>query len=94
MDFLRSLSRITDPAAFAADSVHAPSGAINAFVLLDRDGEWDWQAYDNPTVIRFSPRQFSRRQFAIFRGLPDDTVLAVRRRPESRDVTAEPTSAN
>lgn len=89
VSFLRSLAAMTDPAAFAAAAAGSPFGAINVFVLQDRSGHWDWSAYDNPTVIRFSPEQFSPRLFAVFGALPDGTVVAVRR-PARADAAASP----
>ena len=79
LGFLHSLSRITDPAAFASAAARSPYGAIDVFILHDTDGHWDWSAFDNPSVVSFSPRQFSPRRFAVFAGLADGTVLAVRR---------------
>ena len=79
VSFLRTLSQTTDPDAFATAAAHSPYGGIIVFILKDTNGQWDWSAYDNPTAIAFSPRQFSPRLFAVFPGLPDDTVVAVRR---------------
>ncbi len=76
---LKTLSRTTNPTAFAHASAHTPYGAIDAFVLHQHGGLWYWAAYNNPTTITFSPTQFARSTFVTFRGLPNDTVVAVRR---------------
>ena len=76
---LKALSRITDPTAFAHASAHTPYGGIDAFVLHQQGRLWYWGAYDNPTTISFRPTQFAPSTFVTFRGLADNTVLAVRR---------------
>ena len=76
---LEALSRITNPSAFAHASAHTPYGAIDAFVLHQQGARWYWAAYNNPTTIPFNPAQFAPSTFVTFRGLPDNTVVAVRR---------------
>ena len=76
---LQALSRVTNPSAFAQASAHTPWGGIDAFVLHQQGGRWYWAAINHPTVIAFRPAQFAPSIFVTFRGLPDHTVVAVRR---------------
>ena len=71
---LRQLSQVTDPAAFAAAAAHTQFGPVDVFILTARAGRWTWQP-----GMSFSPAQFSPAAFAIFTGLPGDTVVAVRK---------------
>ena len=71
---LRQLSQVTDPAAFAAAAAHTPFGPVDVFILTARAGRWTWQP-----GMSFSPAQFSPAAFAVFTGLPGDTVVAVRK---------------
>lgn len=75
---LRRLSRITDPAAFAAASARTSFGPIDVFILNASAGRWIWQP-NIPTTLSFSPAQFSSGAFTIFTGLRGNTVVAVRK---------------
>ena len=80
---LRTLSRITGPAAFAAASARTAFGPVDVFIL-QRAGpaRWTWQPYDAPyPVITFTPAQFSPHAFTVFTNLPGNLVLAVRQPP-------------
>jgi hypothetical protein len=77
---LQKLSRVTDPAAFAAASARTPFGPVDAF-LLHRTGpaRWTWAPAGSPDpAITFTPAQFSPHAFTIFTNLPGNYVLAVR----------------
>ena len=71
---LRQLSQVTDPAAFAAAAAHTQFGPVDVFILTAGAGRWTWQP-----GMSFSPAQFSPAAFAVFTGLPGDTVVAVRK---------------
>ena len=82
---LQKLSRVTDPAAFAAASARTPFGPVDAFIL-HRTGpaRWTWQPFDAPgPAITFTPAQFSPHAFTIFTNLPGNLVLAVRQPPSN-----------
>jgi hypothetical protein len=71
---LRRLAAVSDPAAFADASAHTQFGRIDLFVL-GRDGpDWTWHG------IHFRPDQFDPATFTIVSDLPNNTVLAIRRR--------------
>ena len=77
---LRKLSRVTDPAAFAAASARTAFGPVDVFILK-RTGpaRWTWQPIDAPDpAITFTPAQFSPHAFTVFTDLPGNFVLAVR----------------
>jgi len=82
---LRELSRVTDPAAFAAASARTAFGPIDVFIL-QRSGpaRWTWQPAGSPDpAITFTPAQFSPDAFTVFTNLPGNYVLAVRQPPRS-----------
>ena len=82
---LRKLSRVTDPAAFAAASARTAFGPVDVF-LLHRAGpaRWIWQPAGSPDpTIAFTPAQFSPHAFTIFTDLPGNLVLAVRQPPRN-----------
>ena len=68
---VEKLSRITDPAEFAAASKDTPFGGIDVFVLRPVGGQWTWNA------VPFSPTVFDPAHWYVER-LPDHTVVAVR----------------
>lgn len=78
---LRKLSRVTEPAAFAAASARTAFGPVDVFIL-QRTGptHWTWQPFAAADpAITFTPAQFSPHAFTIFTNLPNNFVLAVRR---------------
>jgi hypothetical protein len=80
---LRKLSRVTDPAAFAAASARTAYGPVDVFIL-QRTGpdRWTWPPVDAPRpAITFTPAQFSPHAFTVFTNLPGGYVLAVRQPP-------------
>src|SRR6185312_4006462 len=82
---LEQLSRVTDPAAFAAASARTAFGPIDVFIL-QRSGpaRWTWQPAGSPDpAITFTPAQFSPDAFTVFTNLPGSYVLAVRQPPRS-----------
>jgi Arabinofuranosyltransferase N terminal len=82
---LRKLSRVTDPAAFAAASARTAFGPVDVFIL-QRTGpaRWTWQPAGSPDpAITFTPAQFSPDAFTVFTNLPGNFVLAVRQPPRS-----------
>jgi hypothetical protein len=82
---LRELSRVTDPAAFAAASARTAFGPIDVFIL-QRTGpaRWTWQPAGSPDpAITFTPAQFSPDAFTVFTNLPGNFVLAVRQPPRT-----------
>jgi hypothetical protein len=82
---LRELSRVTDPAAFAAASARTAFGPIDVFIL-QRTGpaRWTWQPAGSPDpAITFTPAQFSPDAFTVFTNLPGNFVLAVRQPPRN-----------
>jgi hypothetical protein len=82
---LEQLSRVTDPAAFAAASARTAFGPIDVFIL-QRTGpaRWTWQPAGSPDpAITFTPAQFSPDAFTVFTNLPGNYVLAVRQPPRS-----------
>ncbi len=82
---LRKLSRVTDPAAFAAASARTAFGPVDVFIL-QRTGpaRWTWQPAGSPDpVITFTPAQFSPHAFTVFTNLPGNYVLAVRQPPRN-----------
>ena len=80
---LQQLSRVTDPAAFAAASAHTPFGPIDVFILQSHSGHWIWAPTDSSAgAISFSPTQFSPQAFTVFTDLHGHIVVAVRRPPQ------------
>ena len=82
---LRKLSRVTDPAAFAAASARTAFGPVDVFIL-QRTGpaRWTWQPAGSPDpAITFTPAQFSPHAFTVFTNLPGNYVLAVRQPPRN-----------
>ena len=66
------LSRVTDPAAFAAASARTAFGPVDVFIL-QRTGpaRWTWQPAGSPDpAITFTPAQFSPHAFTVFTDLP------------------------
>jgi hypothetical protein len=80
---LSKLSRVTDPAAFAAASAHTAFGSIDVFVLQippQSTGRWMWWPGDSTNSgVTFTPAQFSSDAFTVFTGLRANFVLAVRK---------------
>ncbi|MEU5883690.1 arabinofuranosyltransferase [Spirillospora sp. NPDC047279] len=76
---LRRLSRITDPARFAAETERTAFGPVDVFALRQNGPDWTWTAFDHRTRLTFSQRQFDPAAFQVFTDLPGDVVLAVRR---------------
>jgi Arabinofuranosyltransferase A C terminal len=81
---LDRLSRITDPAEFAAASASLPFGRIDVFVLQQGTSRWYWTGgyglvgeQRQRRVVSFRAAVFRRSYFKIYQ-LPDDVVLAVR----------------
>ena len=82
---LEKLSRVTDPAAFAAASARTAFGPVDVFIL-QRSGpaRWTWQPAGSPDpAITFTPAQFSPDAFTVFTNLPGNYVLAVRQPPRN-----------
>jgi len=82
---LQQLSRVTDPAAFAAASARTAFGPVDVFILR-RTGpaRWTWPPIDAPyPAITFTPAQFSPHAFTVFTNLPGNYVLAVRQPPRN-----------
>jgi hypothetical protein len=77
---LQKLSRITDPAAFAAASARTAFGPVDVFILQrSSPTRWTWQPIDAPyPVLTFTPAQFSPHAFTVFTNLPGNLVVAVR----------------
>jgi Arabinofuranosyltransferase N terminal len=77
---LQKLSRITDPAAFAAASARTAFGPVDVFILQrSSPTRWTWQPIDAPyPVLTFTPAQFSPQAFTVFTNLPGNLVVAVR----------------
>jgi hypothetical protein len=86
---LRKLSRVTDPAAFAAASARTAYGPIDVFILQippHRTGPDRWMWWPTGSTVpgvTFTPAQFSSPAFTVF-SLPSHYgkyVLAVRNPP-------------
>ena len=77
---LRKLSRVTDPAAFAAASARTAFGPVDVFILQRTSpARWTWQPTGSPDpAITFTPAQFSPDAFTVFTNLPGNFVLVVR----------------
>src|SRR5215469_2419897 len=77
---LQQLSRITDPAAFAAASARTAFGPVDVFILQrDSPTRWTWHPIDAPyPVLTFTPAQFSSHAFTVFTNLPGNLAVAVR----------------
>jgi hypothetical protein len=77
---LQKLSRITDPAAFAAASARTAFGPVDVFILQrSSPTRWTWQPIDAPyPVLTFTPAQFSPQAFTVFSNLPGNLAVAVR----------------
>ncbi len=71
---LKRLAATKDPAEFARASASTPFGPIDVFVLYQFDTT-TWSAI----YTKFDPDQFDPAVWAITTGLPNDTVVAVRR---------------
>jgi hypothetical protein len=69
---LRTLSRLTDPAAFAAASGATRFGRIDVFVLNGHASYWGWGP------LQFNPRLFNAAYWWVEQ-LPNSIVVAVRR---------------
>lgn len=81
---LRTLARISDPAAFAAASQRLPFGRIDVFVLHDGGSKWTWSgkasavgATKMPVTLAFRPAAFGSGYFRVLH-LPARTVVAIR----------------
>jgi Arabinofuranosyltransferase N terminal len=77
---LTRLSRISDPAMFAQASAHTEFGPIDVFVLHKEKSGLVWRPRGRPTRLAFQPWQFDSRDFVVVNDLPEDTVVAIRRR--------------
>ncbi|MCW2898070.1 MAG: hypothetical protein JWO67_335 [Streptosporangiaceae bacterium] len=77
---LTRLSKITDPTAFAQASAHTRFGPIDVFALHREKTGLVWRPLRLPTVLRFQPRQFDPKAFVLVETLPENTVVAIRRR--------------
>jgi hypothetical protein len=79
---LSKLSRVTDPAAFAAASAHTAFGPIDVFILQippQTTSRWMWwTAEATEPGVTFRPAQFNSDAFTVFTNLPGNYVLAVR----------------
>ena len=82
---LQKLSRVTDPAAFAAASARTAFGPIDVFILQRTSPtRWTWSPIDAPyPVLTFTPAQFSPHAFTVFTNLPGNLVVAVRQPPRT-----------
>ncbi|MGH3270888.1 MAG: hypothetical protein ACRDN1_17820, partial [Trebonia sp.] len=80
---LSKLSRVTDPAAFAAASAHTAFGPVDVFILQippQTTGRWMWWPADAAVSgVTFTPAQFNSDAFTVFTNLPGNYVLAVRK---------------
>jgi hypothetical protein len=78
---LAQLARVTDPALFAERSAHTAFGPIDVFILHNAGSHWTWASTGSVPrkPVSFTPAQFSSANFAIFRNLPGNIVVAVRR---------------
>jgi hypothetical protein len=70
---VRRLAETTSPEAFASATASTPFGPIDVFVLREQGGRWYFRD------VAFAPEQFSPVAFVVTVGLPDDTVVAVRK---------------
>jgi hypothetical protein len=81
---LEKLSRVTDPAAFAAAaSARTEFGPIDVFIL-ERTSPvlWTWRPAGSPEpAVTFTPAQFNSDAFTVFDDLPGNFVLVVRQPP-------------
>jgi hypothetical protein len=77
---LARLSRITDPAMFAQVSAHTRFGPIDVFVLHREKSGLVWRPRGRPTRLAFQPGQFGPDDFVLANDLPENTVVAIRRR--------------
>ena len=73
LDVVRRLAATTSPDEFARASASTPFGPIDVFVLREKEGRWYFRD------VAFSREQFPAESFAVTEGLPDHTVVAVRR---------------
>jgi hypothetical protein len=76
---LQKLSRVAGAVAFARASAHTGYGPIDVFILRAAGSSWEWTPADRRSTIRFKPTQFAPDKFAVFRNLPAEIVVAVRR---------------
>jgi hypothetical protein len=78
---LAQLARVTDPARFAERSAHTAFGPIDVFILHNDGSRWTWASTGSVPrkPVSFTPAQFSSAKFAVFRNLPGQLVVAVRR---------------
>jgi hypothetical protein len=77
---LTRVSKFTDPAAFAQASAHTKFGPIDVFVLRRDKTDLVWRPVRPTTALRFQPQQFDPKSFVVVDDLPQDTVVAIRRR--------------
>jgi hypothetical protein len=70
---LKKLAATTSPDAFAQAAARTAFGPIEVFVLKKKSSGWYYRD------LAFAPNQFSPASFTVTEGLPNDTVVAVRR---------------
>jgi hypothetical protein len=70
---LKRISQITDPAEFARACAATRFGGIDVFVLRSRPAGWAWGD------VTFRSAQFDPARWAVTTGLPNGTVVVVRR---------------
>jgi hypothetical protein len=79
---IRKLQATTDPAAFTDAAAHTAYGPIDVFVLLKKDGAWQWDGhvgFNQPeALINFQPSQFASSDWVVD-DLPNNYVVAIRR---------------
>jgi hypothetical protein len=79
---IRKLEGIPDPAQFATASANTAYGPIDVFILLKKDGAWQWDmhmGFNQPeAIVSFQPSQFDSAHW-IVDDLPNDYVVAIRR---------------
>jgi hypothetical protein len=80
---IRKLEATHDPGEFASASAHTAYGPIDVFVLLKKDGTWQWDGhvgFNQPeAIIKFQPTQFDTATWIVDDNLPNDYVVAIRR---------------
>ena len=79
---IRTLEGTRDPAQFASASTHTAYGPIDVFVLLKKDGAWQWDGhvgFNQPeALVNFEPAQFDPAYWVVD-DLPNNYVVAIRR---------------
>ncbi|MCL2585686.1 MAG: arabinofuranosyltransferase [Streptosporangiales bacterium] len=82
---LAKLSHVTGPAAFSTASGSTAFGPVDVFILqVAGPARWDWvPEFSSEPPVTFTPAQFTASDFAVFKNLPGNYVLAVRRSAHS-----------